>query len=680
MGISTIAQMLEGVEMGGGGGGSSGGFSSMSKIDEKEDGAKRTTGHATFTGRQTQSKPLPSRDRDDHRPASTNVTPVTTDPPRPPHGFFSAPLRGGERADTDPFSDFAKEVRRSSDGDELSTRGPFHTFTSQSSISGDESGSSLRDGSASHQPSRPTVTQADSGETIPGRYAEAEERPENDSANAPDNGLLDKSKPPVGQPSEPATGINFRDRPGTTTGEEQSYDQVDSSKNVDTKPRTFATARAPKPESTTQQPELLQPRPHRVGRTSSSVSSHGTSTNRQHGVTNLEHDEQGEPNVVNDYSGIVRLADIGSHSSMMGTGTGTGTGSGQGSGVGGQSSNVKQSRKHKRERPIAENSSLSSGGPTGARLAQQQREVKDNNSRNTVQNFVNQQAHTTNMLDPNAPTPSPTPLSQSEDSETDGDNERAADERDSAQSSDVEAKWGARSESSLSVRESSEMATASTDDDDSRSRSQATDAKSKDEPIVTFRFEHVATDDGHHVVVGREGILQRCEDEPITTPGAVQGFGVLIVLEEDYEAETLIVRQVSEVSPARTVTIWPFPLMSDYYCRMPPNLSVFRRDTCLDLIASPVFSPKSRRTSYETTSSSCPTARVAADRSSKKAPRSSCSLASVNQEAKRMRMPTVRARPRIVDENGPVGSPRTDLNNRRGTKSMKLVNRYHPLS
>ena len=34
------------------------------------------------------------------------------------------------------------------------------------------------------------------------------------------------------------------------------------------------------------------------------------------------------------------------------------------------------------------------------------------------------------------------------------------------------------------------------------------------EPIVTFRFQHVELgDQGHHVVVGREGKLEKCEDE-----------------------------------------------------------------------------------------------------------------------------------------------------------------------
>jgi hypothetical protein len=73
-------------------------------------------------------------------------------------------------------------------------------------------------------------------------------------------------------------------------------------------------------------------------------------------------------------------------------------------------------------------------------------------------------------------------------------------------------------------------------------------ARKKDGPIVTFRFEHVTTEDGHHVVAGREGKLQKCEDEPITTPGAVQGFGFLIVLEEDFDSGRMAVRQVSEMS------------------------------------------------------------------------------------------------------------------------------------
>ncbi|VDB85582.1 unnamed protein product [Peniophora sp. CBMAI 1063] len=73
-------------------------------------------------------------------------------------------------------------------------------------------------------------------------------------------------------------------------------------------------------------------------------------------------------------------------------------------------------------------------------------------------------------------------------------------------------------------------------------------ASSAGEPYVTFRFEHSQDGDGHHVVVGREGKLLRCEDEPIRTPGAIQGFGVLIAVQEDTVNETLVVRQVSENS------------------------------------------------------------------------------------------------------------------------------------
>ncbi|KAI5830635.1 phytochrome-like protein [Schizophyllum commune Tattone D] len=64
--------------------------------------------------------------------------------------------------------------------------------------------------------------------------------------------------------------------------------------------------------------------------------------------------------------------------------------------------------------------------------------------------------------------------------------------------------------------------------------------------LHTTRFEHVEDEHGHHILTGREGKLMRCEDEPIRTPGAVQGFGVLIAVEE--LEETLLVRQVSENS------------------------------------------------------------------------------------------------------------------------------------
>ena len=65
--------------------------------------------------------------------------------------------------------------------------------------------------------------------------------------------------------------------------------------------------------------------------------------------------------------------------------------------------------------------------------------------------------------------------------------------------------------------------------------------------LVTARFKHVVTEGGHAVIVGRDGdTLQRCEDEPIHIPGAIQGFGLLIALKE--VDEKLQVRIVSENS------------------------------------------------------------------------------------------------------------------------------------
>ena len=68
-----------------------------------------------------------------------------------------------------------------------------------------------------------------------------------------------------------------------------------------------------------------------------------------------------------------------------------------------------------------------------------------------------------------------------------------------------------------------------------------------DMPLVTARFKHVVTDGGHAVITGRDGeTLQRCEDEPIHIPGAVQGFGLLLAFKE--EGDKLVVHVVSENS------------------------------------------------------------------------------------------------------------------------------------
>ncbi|CCL99470.1 uncharacterized protein FIBRA_01488 [Fibroporia radiculosa] len=80
------------------------------------------------------------------------------------------------------------------------------------------------------------------------------------------------------------------------------------------------------------------------------------------------------------------------------------------------------------------------------------------------------------------------------------------------------------------------------------SRSSQTDSSISDGSYYGFRYRHVLDENGHHLIVGREGKLTKCEDEPIRTPGAVQGFGILIAVEENEETGNLVVRQVSENS------------------------------------------------------------------------------------------------------------------------------------
>lgn len=65
--------------------------------------------------------------------------------------------------------------------------------------------------------------------------------------------------------------------------------------------------------------------------------------------------------------------------------------------------------------------------------------------------------------------------------------------------------------------------------------------------LVTSRFQHVETEDGHVVVTGSGGTFQSCEDEPIHTPGAIQSFGVLFALREESDGK-FVVRVVSENS------------------------------------------------------------------------------------------------------------------------------------
>lgn len=67
------------------------------------------------------------------------------------------------------------------------------------------------------------------------------------------------------------------------------------------------------------------------------------------------------------------------------------------------------------------------------------------------------------------------------------------------------------------------------------------------ESHYTLRFKHVMTGEGHAVITGRDGTMQRCEDEPIHTPGAIQAFGMLLTLREEPDG-SLQVHHVSENS------------------------------------------------------------------------------------------------------------------------------------
>ncbi|KAL4914749.1 hypothetical protein BDW62DRAFT_189747 [Aspergillus aurantiobrunneus] len=68
--------------------------------------------------------------------------------------------------------------------------------------------------------------------------------------------------------------------------------------------------------------------------------------------------------------------------------------------------------------------------------------------------------------------------------------------------------------------------------------------------LMTSRFRHVVTDDGHAVITGRTvDSFKACEDEPIHIPGAIQSFGALIAVREE-PGELMVVRIVSENSKA----------------------------------------------------------------------------------------------------------------------------------
>lgn len=62
---------------------------------------------------------------------------------------------------------------------------------------------------------------------------------------------------------------------------------------------------------------------------------------------------------------------------------------------------------------------------------------------------------------------------------------------------------------------------------------------------INVRFQHIETAEGHMILTGHAEGIQRCEDEPIRIPGAIQGFGALIAVGRD-QHDHLVVRQCSE--------------------------------------------------------------------------------------------------------------------------------------
>ncbi|KAI2468178.1 hsp90-like protein [Annulohypoxylon bovei var. microspora] len=102
----------------------------------------------------------------------------------------------------------------------------------------------------------------------------------------------------------------------------------------------------------------------------------------------------------------------------------------------------------------------------------------------------------------------------------------------------------ASSDNSDKTRESTSTRTGGSHPGDSSGRKSPGELN---DTLMTVRFRHVVTEEGYAVITGRDGALERCEDEPIHTPGAIQPFGLLIALKEETDGR-LTVRCVSENS------------------------------------------------------------------------------------------------------------------------------------
>lgn len=84
--------------------------------------------------------------------------------------------------------------------------------------------------------------------------------------------------------------------------------------------------------------------------------------------------------------------------------------------------------------------------------------------------------------------------------------------------------------------------------------------------MMTSRFKHVMTGEGHAVLAGRDAkVLRRCEDEPIHIPGAIQSFGLLIALREEDDGKLSV--EVASENSKKLIGYSPSELFAlDSFC------------------------------------------------------------------------------------------------------------------
>jgi hypothetical protein len=557
-GIDTIQQLLE---------------QSTSEPRERKQ-PSGNPGVATFSGKVQRSGSTASQigGHDEikaQKPASAGIVPPDSAGERS-GGFFSMPpsLSHKEPSQSPFFED---------------------ALARRSSISNGQIGRST-----SKKPERPKPETRTSGSDSTARLQDFDEstdrnKPVNDSTTGEGSGLPDPDRPPVGQPQGPVNEVNFRHRPGGDSVEAatsfSSRKRAPSSNTSTTPTRREADESQSTSTSTTRpadrifqqkrqaiQDGVKQSQSQNRGDRSMPGPSGSDSGSRKH----LELDEHGEQQLIQDFSGIVRLGGASSSVDEKSKPSGSAGASGSGLATG------------SRGQDSATGSNRSSAPPSHrAPRHDHNRDV----TRNSVLDFVESQSHTENMADPNEPTPTQAASTAREEAremqmETPPPRPPSGSLMRRPSVSTNGNRSSNRTESSIAsarAPDSSEAASASGaeyDEDDEKDDDDEDESTEDEEPIITFRFEHKQDSDGHHVVVGREGVLRRCEDEPITTPGAVQGFGVLMVLEEEYETGDLVVRQVSEVNYFDHDTV-----TNTDKCRTRLNYSVFLPNTSFTYLA-----------------------------------------------------------------------------------------------